>query len=249
MTQLDALADCLIAAHRSGIRFQPAPPLPTTEAEAYGVQARVAHALGPVAGFKTGLKPGGPSFMAPIRAEFCLSPGARVNMDDRMGIELEVGWKIIAPLPAPHSAGFDAALARAVLPVPVIELVNTRLDGPQATDPLVKLADFQINHGLIIGQPLDRWDGSDFTEVTARCHAGPREILNGAATVPGGSALATLAGLIEVIGDHCGGLQVGQVVITGSLHPLVYLDTPCDVTAGIEGLGDVSLTLVRNSER
>ncbi|SNR24668.1 hypothetical protein [Puniceibacterium sediminis] len=239
MTHLDAFADALIDAHRTGTRVAPDGGAPSTVAEAYHVQRRVIAALGPVAGFKTALKPDA----APIRAQHALPSGARVAMGDRMGIELEVGWKIIAPLPAPGAADFDEALVRCVLPVPVIELVDTRLSGPMAEGPITKLADFQINHGLIIGTPLADWDGRDFGVVTARMQKGAQVILDGQTTVPGGSALGTLRALVSEIGDHCGGLQVGQIVITGTLHPLTYVSEPGEVTGQIDGLGEVSVTL------
>jgi 2-keto-4-pentenoate hydratase len=240
---MDSFAAALIAAHRTGARFVPGDAVPVTLDQAYRVQSRVIDALGQVAAFKTALKPGEAPIMAPIRAQHCLKTGASVQMGDRMGIELEVGWQIIAPLPASDAPDFDAALRRAILPLPVIELVDTRVEGPLAEDPIVKLADFQINHGLILGKPLDSWDGADFSGVTAGFHAGEQILLAGKATVPGGSALGTLAALIRAIGTHCGGLQVGQVVITGSLHPLTYVNAPCEVAGEIEGLGKVSLTL------
>jgi 2-keto-4-pentenoate hydratase len=246
MTDLNAFADALIAAHRSGTRAAPFAPAPATLAEAYQVQSRIIAGLadlGPVAGFKTARKSAAPPTMAPIRAAYCLPSGAEVTLGDEMGIELEVGWKIIAPLPDPAEAGFDAALLRCIQPVPVIELVDTRLSGPRAEDPLAKLADFQINHGLIIGTPLANWEGRDFATVTARMQAGDTQLVDGPAEVPGGSALATLVALLGQIGTHCGGLQVGQIVITGSLHPLTYVRDTCEVRGQIDGLGSVSLTL------
>ncbi|MGY9048998.1 hypothetical protein P775_13290 [Puniceibacterium antarcticum] len=243
MTPFDPFADALIAAHRSGMRSAPDGAVPTTVAEAYYVQSRVIAALGHVAGFKVGLKPGEAAIMAPIRAQHALPSGATVALGDRMGIELEVGWKIIAPLPAPGSDDFDAALERCVQPVPVIELVDTRLSGPLAEDAIAKLADFQINYGLIVGPPLTDWDGRDFGTVTGRMQAGESLFLDGPTEVPGGSALATLKALIAAIGDHCGGLRVGQFVITGSLHPLSYVDAAGEVTGHIDGLGAVSFTL------
>lgn len=243
MNHLDAFANALIRAHQSGTRCAPDGPAPATPAEAYFVQTRVVTALGPVAGFKTALKPGQAPIMAPIATRSVFAAGATVPMGDKMGIELEVGWKIIAPLPVASASDLDAKLSRCVLPVPVIELVDTRLRGPVAQDPIAKLADFQINHGLIVGTPLDDWDGRDIGGVTARMQAGDDTLLAGLAEVPGGSAFATLKSLLTEIGMHCSGLQVGQIVITGSLHPLTYVDTPCEVRGQIDGLGSVACTL------
>ena len=243
MNHLDAFADALIGAHQSGSRCAPDGPAPKTHAEAYYIQARVSPALGPVAGFKAALKPGQEPIMSPIVPGSVFESGATVATGDVMGVELEVGWKIIAPLPDPSADDFEAKLCRSVLPVPVIELVNSRLLGPLAEDPIAKLADFQINHGLIIGTPIGDWDGHDIGNIEARMQAGDNIMLDGSADVPGGSALSTLKMLFAKIGTHCGGLQVGQTVITGSLHPLTYIDVSCEVRGQIDGLGAISVTL------
>jgi len=68
-------------------------------------------------------------------------------------------------------------------------------------------------------------------------------LLDGATEVPGGSALGTLHALHRAIGDHCGGLQPGQVVITGTIHPLTYVTGDIEVRGEITGLGAVSVSL------
>ena len=240
---MKSFAEELLSAYRAGTRIVPEGALPATMAEALAVQAEVCAALGPVAGFKVGRKPEGPPVMAPIMAARCLPSGARVAVADEIGIELEVGWKIIGPLPAPDTEDLAAALGRVVVPVPVIELVDTRLAGEAATDPLAKLADLQVNFGLIVGTPLEAWDGSDIGAVRGRMRAGDRLLLDGDTSVPGGSALSSLAELYRHIGGHCGGLQPGQVVITGMLHPLTYLPGETEIAGQIEGIGAVSVTL------
>jgi 2-keto-4-pentenoate hydratase len=243
MPKVDELADALVTAHKSGLRHAPEGPTLTTIAEAYAVQAKIVRALGGVGGFKTGPASGEAPPMAPIPAPMTFASGARVAMIDRIALELEVGWKITAPLPALGAVDFDVALMRAVRPVPVIELAATRLTGPFADDPLLKTADLQLNHALIVGAPLSDWDGDDFQTVTARLSANGADILNGEARVPGGSALGTLRGFVQHVEMHCGGLQVGQVVITGSLAPAEWICAAAKVHGKIIGLGDVHLTL------
>lgn len=235
-------ANALIAAHQSGTRFTPT-QIPTTAAQAYDIQARVVSALGPVSGFKTARKPDAPLIMAPILAQRVWPSGAHVKMGETIGIELEIGWKIIAPLPAPTAQDFHASLLRCVLPVPVIELVDTRLSGPLADDPIAKLADLQLNHGLIVGAPLMDWNGTDFGDINAKIQTATRVLCDGPTQVPGGSALATLSALAMDIGEHCGGLQPGQVVITGSVYPLTYTSETGLVQGKIDWLGEVSVTL------
>lgn len=79
--------------------------------------------------------------------------------------------------------------------------------------------------------------------VTAQMQAGTEVVLDGAGTVPDGSALETFASLTRQIGDHCGGLKRGQIVITGSLHPLAYYPKGTLIQGRIDGIGAVSVRL------
>ena len=79
--------------------------------------------------------------------------------------------------------------------------------------------------------------------ITAFCQCGLRRALKSSATVPGGWALANLALLVALLGDQQGGLQVGQMVIIGSLCGLPWF-TPDEVVTGwIDGFGTVSINV------
>jgi 2-keto-4-pentenoate hydratase len=219
--------------------------VPAGAPEAYAVQVAVVAARGPVAGFKTACRPGKPQIMAPVMASDVVYSGARVSsrFGGALGVELELALRILAPLPDPADPGFIAALGTCVEPLAVIELVDTRLDGPVAGDPLVKLADAQINAGLVIGPVLAGWDGGALTGAAARMLAGDTLLLDGPGQVPGGDVRDTLRALAAMIGDHCGGLQPGQIVITGSLHPLTYVAPGTLVEGWIDGCGSVSVMI------
>ena len=239
MTDPQTLAAALIEAHRTGARLD-APVLPLSRDEALWVQAAVMADLGPVAGFKVARVAGGAPILAPIPACHRLADGGTHRVRDRVGVELEVGFELIAPLPA---GDLPTDLAAFFRPCAVLELVDTRLSGPAADDPAMKLADLQVNAGLVVGGALSDWDGSDFGTVTGALRVGDQVVLDGPATVPGGSALANLALLVANVGDHCGGLQPGQVVITGSLCGLPRFGPGHAVKGQIAGLGRVALAL------
>jgi 2-keto-4-pentenoate hydratase len=169
--------------------------------------------------------------------------GAEVPVLDTMGIELEVGLYIHSDLPPDYACLSTSALAAFVTPVVVIELVDTRVTGPLAQDAMVKLADNQVNAGLVVGDRASGWAGADFGAVQAKFTAGPEVILDGAASVPGGAALETFAALAQDLGPHCGGLKQGQIVITGSLHPLVFVAKGTEVQGQIAGIGAVRVKL------
>jgi 2-keto-4-pentenoate hydratase len=238
------LARDILDAFTTGKRFAQSAAPPTARA-AYEVQAAVAARRGPVAGFKTARKPGQPNIMAPIMASDVVPGGARVSsrFGGALGVELELGFHILSPLPSHEDPGFLAALHACVEPLALIELVDTRLDGPAAADPMAKLADAQMNAGLVLGPPLASWDGGALACADASMRAGETVLLAGRADVPGGDARETLRALAGMIGDHCGGLQPGQIVITGSLHPLAYVAPDSVVEGWIDGFGDVSVEI------
>lgn len=239
MTEIATLTAALIGAHRTGSRIETAARGLSRE-DILSVQAAVSAALGPVAGFKVGAVPEGPPTLAPIAATYGVMDGGTRVVRDRLGIELEIGFELIAPLP---SSALPARPADHFRPCAVLELVETRLAGAAADLPEMKFADLQINAGLVVGTRIDAWDGSDFGTRRARLGTGSETVLDGPATVPGGSALANLELLLANLGDHCGGLQVGQTVITGSLCGLPWFTPDADVTGWIEGLGEVSVRL------
>ena len=241
MTETTGFATALIQAHLNGTRIVP-PVSNLSRSEILTVQADVSAALGPVAGFKVGRVPGAPPILAPIPARYCVANGGTRAVSDRLGVELELGFELIETLPS------DALPARPEIyfrPCVVLELVDTRLSGSAAELASLKFADLQINAGLVIGDQLNAWDGADFGALEAHLVTETETVLCGPATVPGGSALSNLELLITHLGNHCGGLQVGQTLITGSICGLPYFSPGTRISGGIKGLGSVCVTLGR----
>lgn len=244
MTQTHPLAADILSAFETGQRVSVHHSV-TEITDAYRVQQAVAAQRGPVAGFKTGRKPGEVPFAAPIMASGLCESGAQVRSQfgGPLGIELEVGLRLRAPLPEPNDPAFVSALRDCIEPVAVIELVDTRLSGPEVEDPLIKLADAQINAGLVVGPVMRGWDGGALARVTAKMRAGDRTLVDGPADIPGGDVRESLRALAAMLGTHCGGLQVGQIVITGTLHPLTYVAAGTRVEGWIAGFGQISVTV------
>lgn len=238
------LAKTILRAFDSGKRMPVDGSVESVE-DAYKVQAAVALQKGPVAGFKAARKPGAVPMSAPIMtAGLVASGGSAASLfGGGLGVELEVGLRLIGPLPAADDPGFMDALRACVQPVVVIELVDTRLAGPLAEETLNKLADAQVNAGLVVGPDLPDWDGGPISQIAARMRVGDTVLLDGPANVPGGDARESLRALAAALGDHCGGLQPGQIVITGSLHPLTYVAPGTLVEGWIEGFGAISVSI------
>lgn len=238
------IASGLLAARRGGPRLSPQQVgnAPSNPAEAYEIQHLVAQATGPVGGFKIARRPGQPQIMAPIfRKDVRQSPAIfGRNEIDRIGIELEVGFCVTSPLPDPGDDAFAERARDCVSVAPVLEIVDTRLTDLDASSPLLRLADNQINGALVVGTPREDWQGMQLETVNASLVLGAQTVLDGPSVVPGGDAFETFLHLARMVGSHCGGLKPGHFVITGSLNGLPFIERGMSVRGWIEGLGEVA---------
>lgn len=236
----------LLAARRGGPLVDATSYDLKSDADAYAIQAGVMAALEPVGGWKVGRSaPDQPAIRAPIRAAMIRpSPAVWQPAEARLrGLELEIGFRIDAPLPSVDVPDFLLRLAAAVTPLPVFEINDSRLADPQAADPLWRLADFQLNAGLVCGAPLETaWRPEDFDHPSIRLLANDTEIFAGPATLPGGTPFALLAALVRECGDHCGGLQPGQIVTTGSFTGLRFFPAGTTLTGTIAGMAPLTAT-------
>lgn len=214
------------------------------EANAYAVHESLAAKLGPVGGFKTGRLSSGDAFVAPIFQRGIYDDAAQVGRNNPIGLELEIGFELLHPLNLEPGSDIMTDLARLFRPVPVIELVASRLPPGTRDNPIAKLADLQSNDGLVVGQAVMDWDGSDFSDADVQLTADETLICEGIVDVPGSSAIATLTAFLDKVGSHSGGLMPGHIVITGSLSPLTFVDAPAVVHGHIAGLGQVRFALV-----
>lgn len=239
------LAPALLEARRTGRPVASAlvSQLNLTVAEAYRIQVEVARATGLIGGFKVANKLDVPRIMAPIFSTDIVTSPASIGVpsDESIGIELEIGFRVERPLPHRETPNRQAAIANCLSALPVIEIVRTRL--PMDVTPALKLADNQINGGLVVGAPIADWTTLSLGPVAAGLKLGDDRVLDGEAGVPGGDAFENFLVLEEMLGDHCGGLRPGQIVITGSLNGLPYVRAGIDIWGWIAGLGEVSLRL------
>lgn len=240
------LAKALIDARRTGRKLGPRDvgTGPSDVAAAYRIQAEVARAAGPVVAWKTGRKtPGGEQTLAPIFAGTVRPSPATFGADELwlIGVELEIAFLIERPLPPVDDPDFEARARGCVSAVAVIEVVDTRLADHEAAGPLAKLADNQINAGLVVGTLRADWQDLDLTRPAAALAFGAETVIDGPREVPGGDAFATFCAFARLVGDHCGGLRVGQYVTTGSLNGLPFIERGTPVAGRIEGLGEVAV--------
>lgn len=239
MTWVNEFSQALIDAHHSDRRVD-AKRFPVPDySQALEIQQQVQSTLGSVGGFKVARRAGKPPVMAPIHAGYLVPSGAEIAIRKEMGVELEIGFELISD----SEDNLIETPRCHFCPRIVLELVDTRLEGGE-NDSMLKLADMQINAGLVVGPPLLDWDGEDFCTVNAELTCGAQQVINGPVTVPGGSALTLLAHFLRHVGGHCGGLQKGQIVITGSLSGLRFFPAGTTISGSIAGFGEVSCRFV-----
>lgn len=235
----------LLAARHGGPLFTPDYQLESLN-DVWAIQSGAMATLGPVGGWKVGRwDADAPLIYAPIRAATIKSsPAILLSADSRLrGLELEVGFRIDATLPAPDDPGFLRKLAACVTPMPVFEVVDSRLADPRGTTPLWRLADFQINGGLIFGEPANPgWQPGDFDHPHVQLTANGTDEYNGPATLNTRAPFIMLADLVRECGDHCGGVQPGQIVTTGSFTGLRFFAKGTELTGRIAGLAPISAT-------
>lgn len=241
----DPLVAQLLAARNGGPKLPASAGEGLTRARIFAVQETVAAGLGPVGGFKVACPSDAPIVIAPIMARDIYQTPAEITVPagEEVGIELEYAFRLIASPPDRDAPDFEARLRAGVELLPAFELVQSRLADPKGAGPAIKMLDNQLNGAVVLGASRRDWQGVDVTRAGARLLLGGETLLDGAARVPGGDAFATLCALARALGGHCGGLQVGQVVITGSLNGLPWVTPPTTAQGRIAGLGEVAMTL------
>ena len=245
MTQIAAIVDQLLAARRSGPLLQPTEDLPGFDA-VYAIQSGVMAGLGRVGGWKVGRwDAGSPLIFAPIRADLMRpAPDTRQPAECRLrGAELELAFRIDAPLPSPGAHDFLPALAVCVTPMTVFEIVDSRLAEPKTASKLWQLADFQLNAGLVYAEPLTTpWQPDDFARPQVQLAADGVDVCAGPATLNTNTPFGMLADLVRTCGDHCGGVQLGQIVTTGSFTGLRFFAAGAQLTGRIANLPPVAVS-------
>ena len=207
--------------------------------------AVVGPALGGVGGWKTGRgDPDAAPIMAPILGDTLRAAPARFSHAEARlrGVELEIAFRLEDAPPPPDAPDFARRLRDRVSVAPAIEVVDARVAGGAGADPLLKLADLQIDAGLVAGpaRPLSAAPALD--AATLRWEIGGAVAAEGRLPTPGGDAFATFCAFARLVGAHCGGLKAGQVVTTGSLTGLLWALPGATARGEIAGLGAVSVT-------
>jgi 2-keto-4-pentenoate hydratase len=245
---MDRIARLFLEARRAGgplVVPEPGGAL-AEAADAYVVQERVVRELGPVGAWKVGAASPtaeplrAPILAATIHASPVTLPASGFHL---IGIEAEIAYRLgadLLPRERPYAPEEVAAAIEGMLPA--IELVDTRLADHETAPPLWKLADNQINGGLVIGDLVTEWRRLDPPSQPVRLEIDGSVVAEGRGGNTAGDPFRLLVWLANRCGAHCGGLRQGQIVTTGSLTGLRFVAPGARVRATLEGLGQVAVT-------
>jgi 2-keto-4-pentenoate hydratase len=243
---LSPLATRLVAARRGA----PSGPLddalvPKDAAAAMAVQAEVAQALREtVAGWKVGVGGDGVPFAAPLYRSALVAAPATLALSDYVLIEMEIAVRLARDLP-PGAYTRDAILDAVESVMAGIEVLRGRAGEPPAVPFLAFLADNGANLAYVTGEPATSFRRLDLGALRCRLAIGGRVAHEAVGGHPQNDPIEPIRRYLAGANDRLGGLKAGHVVTTGSLNKPVRVDAAAEVDVRIDGLGSVSLALVR----
>ena len=119
-----------------------------------------------------------------------------------------------------------------------LELCDARLSDWKSAAPLAKLADNQMNWGLVLGTGTARWERIDFSAQPAELWIGGSKRVE----LKGGHPYGNPFRLIEWTGTHLAargaGFREGDVITTGSWGGMHFASAGDEVIARFPGLGE-----------
>ncbi|PKA44490.1 2-keto-4-pentenoate hydratase [Rhizobium sullae] len=243
MTNVDDMAARLIISRQGGTPLPWQEALPGDHDEAYAVQDATLAPLGRIGGWKVGAKtPFAEPTCAPLPVSGLVTSGSRLGAGFRLrGVEVEVALRVRRALGGEDAVLPDRDLSHAFDAVfPVLEIVETRLDGWRESAPLSQLADLQSHGALVLGPVSSVAPFSmDFGNVVAELSFDGQPVAQTVAGNPAGS----LWRLIRWLMNHCAErrmpLEPGQIVTTGSFTGIVFAEAGTRVRARLAGIGEV----------
>jgi 2-keto-4-pentenoate hydratase len=236
----------LLEARRSGVQVKPPFALPAGaegRAAVYAIQDGVAKATGPFAGWKVGARtPTAEPNPAPLLAGALVkSPasfhGKAMHM---IGVEIEISFHIVQDIaPRDTPVGRDEALAAVGDAFVGMEVVDTRLADFKSADPEWLLADNQMNHALVIGDPIRDWKRLDWAALPVKLVIDGKTEVEQTGGLGAVDPVRPLAWMIDHAVRRRGGLRKGQAITTGSWTGLRYYPPGTRARGEFAGLGGV----------
>jgi 2-keto-4-pentenoate hydratase len=241
-------AQILLAARAGGPHLPDFPEScrPLTRDAAYAIQAAVAPALGPIAGWKVGSpSPDDEPMCSPLPASGILASPARVEGPlSYRGVETEIDFRFGASLPprdAPY--GRDEILGAIASCHAAIEIVECRFAEMDGATHLSALGDLQNHHALIVGAANPDWRDIAFDRLTVRVDLGNGETVEKTGSNPAGDPIRLLVWLANIGARWAGGLKAGDIVTTGSWIGKIPVTAGSTIVSHFDGFAPVEAWL------
>lgn len=233
-------------------------------AAGYDIQTRLAAWLagrgqGAHAGYKIGatakgmqalLGVSGPVY-GNILSSNVLRPAASYpcNPDCKPGVECEITFRLgddLAPSSSPFTRDVIAACIDAVMPA--IEIVENRYGDFRDCSIALLTADDFFHKACVLGEPVPNWRDIDLPNVFGRTLVNGELVETGRGEEVHGHPLEAVVWLANKLARRGTYLEAGQIIMTGSMTPVHWIDSwPSQVAIDIEGLGTSSVTLTGRS--
>lgn len=218
---------------------------PENEAEAYAIQFQVMDILGQTPG---AWKVGGPLDTAPrfapiYAADITYAP-ASIGAWEPVGIECEIAFRLGRDIPSQdgHCARQDI-LASIDAVFPMIETVGSRLQNFVDAPPLWKLADNQVNLGIILGNACRAVKAEQWQEADISLKADGKTVKHVSGSNPGGDSIDLVVWLANNLARYGGSLMAGQFVTAGSFTGVDFFGAGTEIEADFGPLGQITINL------
>jgi len=227
---------------------------PNDRTEAYAVQAAIwktqyGH-IRPHA-WKIGDSGDGPK---PVRAPMpeVLGTNGILQKDRfrRFGIEAEIAVRFAEPLvPRIMPYTYKEVLSAIGGAHVAIEIVDTALADPEASGPLMRLADSMQHGSFVLGEPIHNWRDQLWEKITATSFIDKQLIAEQTGGHPHINPFSLLPWWVNEGALDWGGVQAGDIVTTGTWNGMHFADQPNTFEARFtnpthKSLGNVSVSFV-----
>lgn len=159
------------------------------------------------------------------------------------GIECEIGMRIGADaVDAPYTRDTVGTLVATVFPA--IEIVENRFGDFLARGTPTLIADDFFHKACVLGAEIADWRAIDLAAAAGRTLIDGNEKGSGTGAEVMDHPLNALAWLANTLAENGEKLTAGQIVLTGSVAPVIWVETAAaNAEIELDGLGSVSVSL------
>lgn len=157
-----------------------------------------------------------------------------------VGVECEIGMVLSCDI-RPGDGPFDSKNIVAAIGsvMAAVEIVDNRYQGGTSIGVPTLIADDFFGSGAVLGPSTCAWADIDLSALTGRITVDGEVRDIGVSSSVMGNPLEALVWLVNLKSDCGETLNKGEIILTGSITLVQWIETACEVTAEIENLGIV----------